>query len=316
MAMSPRLLRPLAQEAFQPAIVTSSFYQVSSVDGTWVDIQLDSPLTTLAFTGYGQGGRRRVRATLRQDSFGRCVVSWPANITWQGGSAPSLQTTANGYDVVELTTQDGGLSWSGFIVQSVAGTPVNYLDTFDRSDSSTLGTSSSGQSWTQQSGSLLITNGRATSPTSGGECIATIPSGVTSGNYSITATVHINETSNRHDFGIVARAVSGQTLLLAQFAGGNNGVSQIWRRLNGNWASLGFGTTLTYLPGGIYRMTVAVTASTVSILHKGTLLYTATLSASDQSTFSSAYDIGLRANAGTGVDAGGSQIDNILVQQT
>lgn len=313
MPMSSRLLRPRAQDAFRPVVVQSAFSQVTAADGTWADIQLDRPLTTLGFTGYGNGGRIRFRATLRQDSLGRCEVSWPANITWQAGSSPSLQTTANGYDVVELLSLDGGLSWSGFVVQSVAGTAVNYLDTFDRPDSATLGTSSSGAAWTQRSGTFSIANGRVVSPASGGECIATIPSGLTSGSYSITATVYINETIFRHDFGIVARAVSGQTLLLVQIASGQS-VVQIWRRLNGSWTSLGSGGGLYFEPGGIYRMRVSVTPSTVSVAHyDGGQLFSVTLSGSDQSTFASAYDVGIRANASAGGDIGNSKIDNLLV---
>jgi hypothetical protein len=246
-------------------------------------------------------------------------VSWPGNITWEAGSAPTLQTTANGYDVVELRTTDGGLSWTGLVIQSVAGTTITYLDTFDRSNDTVLGTSSSGAAWTQRSGTLNITNGRATTPTSGGECIATIPSGITSGSHRITANIHINETVMRHDFGLIFRATSGSTFILAQVAGANvsaNLNTIFWKRVSGSYTQLASSNSaLTWLPGSIYRVSVDVTSTTISIAHEGSTLLSHTLSGADQTTFNSSYDVGLRANVGATADIGGSQIDNLLVQQ-
>jgi hypothetical protein len=302
-----------------PVVIASAHAQTISTTCSWSDVQLNRPLTTLGFTGWASGSSRRIRVTLRQDSFGRCLVSWPANIIWQAGSAPTLQTTANGYDTIELQTSDGGLTWTGILVQSVAGSTITYLDTFDRADASSLGTASSGGAWTQNAGSLLIANGRATTPTSGGECIATIQSGITSGSHRVTATVYVNETAARHDFGIVVRAVSGSTFLLAQVAGaggGKNINTNLWKRVNGSYTNIATsGTALEWLPGGIYRVSVDVTPTSILLSHEGTTLLTHNLSAGDQSTFGSAFSVGLRANVASAGDIGGSQIDNLLVQQ-
>lgn len=312
-------MRPIASHRWTQTVVSSGFTQISAADGNWLDIQLNRPLTTLGFTGGSSQGTRRFRVTLRQDSFGRCLVSWPGNVTWQAGAAPTLQTTANGYDVIELRTTDGGLSWTGLVIQSVAGTAVNYLDTFDRANATSLGTSSSGAAWTQRSGTLNITNNRATTPTTGGECIATIPSGITSGSHRLTATVYVNETVLRHDFGLVVRAVSGSTFILAQVAGAatsKNLNTIFWKRVSNNYTQLAStNTALEWLPGGIYRVSVDVTTTSITISHEGTTLLSHTLSAGDQTTFNSAFDVGLRANVGATADIGGSQIDNLLVQQ-
>lgn len=50
--------------------------------------------------------------TLEITNGGAAVVTWWAGIKWSGGSAPGL--TANGLDVLEFYTRDGGATWRGF----------------------------------------------------------------------------------------------------------------------------------------------------------------------------------------------------------
>lgn len=152
MPMSPRLLRPRAS-GYVTAIVTSSSGQTTAVTGNVLDITLTSLLTTIAFTGLADGQQKRVIVRLRQDSESYRFVAWPGGITWEGGSAPTLQTTANGSDLVELVTTDGGFTWAGKVLESVAGTtpPFSPLSIsglqawFDSSDTASLFTDSNGE---------------------------------------------------------------------------------------------------------------------------------------------------------------------------
>jgi hypothetical protein len=55
---------------------------------------------TFAFTNAKPGGRYMVKIT--QDATGSRTVTWPGNIKWSGGSAPTLTTTAGKTDIVSL----------------------------------------------------------------------------------------------------------------------------------------------------------------------------------------------------------------------
>ncbi len=45
---------------------------------------------------------------LQQDGTGSRTVTWPSNITWPGGSAPTLSTGANKVDIFALTCTNAG----------------------------------------------------------------------------------------------------------------------------------------------------------------------------------------------------------------
>lgn len=57
---------------------------------------------------------------LKQDATGSRLVTWPGSVSWAGGAAPSLQTTASAIDVVNLMSVDDGTSWLGFHVTTRA----------------------------------------------------------------------------------------------------------------------------------------------------------------------------------------------------
>jgi len=43
------------------------------------------------------------------------AVTWPATVTWAGGTAPTLTATANAVDVLTFYTTTAGASWRGFV---------------------------------------------------------------------------------------------------------------------------------------------------------------------------------------------------------
>jgi len=42
------------------------------------------------------------------------TVTWPASVTWAGGTTPTPTATANAVDVFAFYTTDGGTTWRGF----------------------------------------------------------------------------------------------------------------------------------------------------------------------------------------------------------
>ena len=66
---------------------------------------------TLTLSGATSGVACSMAVLLRQDGTGSRTVTWPASVTWVGGSAPTLQTGANTWDWAYLVTLDGGTTW-------------------------------------------------------------------------------------------------------------------------------------------------------------------------------------------------------------
>lgn len=69
-------------------------------------------LTKPAHSGYSTS----IVLYLRQDGTGGWTASFTNTIRWPGGVAPTLSTAASAYDVLVLTTHDGGTTWNGYVV--------------------------------------------------------------------------------------------------------------------------------------------------------------------------------------------------------
>ena len=58
---------------------------------------------------------------IKQDSGGGAyTVTWPASVTWAGGTSPTMTTGNDAYDKYTLTTDDEGTSWFGEFGQAYA----------------------------------------------------------------------------------------------------------------------------------------------------------------------------------------------------
>jgi len=51
---------------------------------------------------------------LKQDATGSRTATWPGNVKWPGGTAPTLTTTASKADVISFICADGA-NWYGFV---------------------------------------------------------------------------------------------------------------------------------------------------------------------------------------------------------
>lgn len=58
-------------------------------------------------------GAHRVVVEVVQPTSATATVTWPAGVTWAGGTAPTLTAVADAVDVVELVTVDAGTTWRG-----------------------------------------------------------------------------------------------------------------------------------------------------------------------------------------------------------
>jgi hypothetical protein len=56
---------------------------------------------------------------LRQNAtYGPYSATWPANVLWPGGVAPTVTQTPNALDILVFETTDGGSTWCGALVGS------------------------------------------------------------------------------------------------------------------------------------------------------------------------------------------------------
>lgn len=70
---------------------------------------------TFTFSGaVAAGSVSAFTLVLVQDATGSRTVTWPASVTWAGGTAPTLSTAAAAVDVLTFFTTDGGTTWRGF----------------------------------------------------------------------------------------------------------------------------------------------------------------------------------------------------------
>jgi hypothetical protein len=76
---------------------TTSATTINWNDGNVQEKVLNVSATTLTFINPNAGGTYIL--ILRQRSSGGGTVTWPANVSWPGGTTPTITTTANKFDV-------------------------------------------------------------------------------------------------------------------------------------------------------------------------------------------------------------------------
>jgi hypothetical protein len=100
--------------------ITAEREVASSLSGTSIDVAIAnyfyktiSGNTTFTVTGTPTSGIAQA-FVLELTNAGAYTITWFANLTFPGGTAPTL--TASGRDVLAFFTRDGGTTWSGFVV--------------------------------------------------------------------------------------------------------------------------------------------------------------------------------------------------------
>jgi len=87
--------------------------------------QSTSSTTTAAVTPGTITANGDVSAGSRTITLGQGTLTWPSSITWNGGSAPTLNSDSDSYpndvNVIKLLTRDEGVTWYGWEDVSFAG---------------------------------------------------------------------------------------------------------------------------------------------------------------------------------------------------
>jgi hypothetical protein len=130
--------------------------------------------TTFAFEGPSSPSVQSLTVYVTQAaSGGPYSVTWPGSVTWFGGTAPAIATSAaSALTVVTLQTINGGTAWYGGIVSNAAlpltvgdgGTGLNALATYELLAGGTGTTSPVGQIGTGTDGQVLTSNGAGAYP--------------------------------------------------------------------------------------------------------------------------------------------------------
>lgn len=79
--------------------------------GSYFTETLTGNTTMAAFANPSPG--QEVYLELKQDSTGSRLVTWNANVSWAGGTPPTLTITANATDVLRFTWNSVAGKWRG-----------------------------------------------------------------------------------------------------------------------------------------------------------------------------------------------------------
>ena len=89
---------------------TGTAYTVANTAASILDLTLTGNCV-LTFPAPSGGGQFTL--LLKQDATGSRTVTWPSNVRWAGGTAPTLTATAGQTDVVAFLSD--GTYWLGFV---------------------------------------------------------------------------------------------------------------------------------------------------------------------------------------------------------
>ncbi len=116
------------QETLSIGTASGTAFTIDIADGNVHDLTLGSDCT-LTFTGATANVACSFTMLLRQDGTGGWEVTWPAELEWSGGTAPTLDTTASTVTALAFFTVDGGTSWYGFAGSGGGGSGDVATDT-------------------------------------------------------------------------------------------------------------------------------------------------------------------------------------------
>jgi hypothetical protein len=71
--------------------------------------------TTLSFVNPPSSGTEVTFKLYANTNNGSNTITWPAEVKWQYGQAPTQTTTANKTDIYSFTTNDGGTTYFGYV---------------------------------------------------------------------------------------------------------------------------------------------------------------------------------------------------------
>ena len=114
-----KLTQPVLQDYSEVVVTanTSTSYGINLDNGNVFNLTLTGNVT-YTFAGHSAVSARASSFTLfqTQDGTGSRTVTWPASVVWEGGTAPTVTSTASSADVFVFSTPDQGTTWYGKVV--------------------------------------------------------------------------------------------------------------------------------------------------------------------------------------------------------
>jgi hypothetical protein len=93
--------------------ISANALTLNLATGNVFTVAHNANITTLTLSGATSGRMCSLSLRLTQDATGGRTITWPASVDWPSATAPTLITTANAVNWVELWTVDGGTTWFG-----------------------------------------------------------------------------------------------------------------------------------------------------------------------------------------------------------
>ena len=88
---------------------------IDLTDGNVHDVTLTANCTFTFSNPPADGTSGTFTLFLNQDGTGSRTATWPSEVKWAGGTAPTLTTTASRTDILVFTTIDAGTIWYGAV---------------------------------------------------------------------------------------------------------------------------------------------------------------------------------------------------------
>lgn len=99
-------------EISSSAAISAGTLLLNLTGSTTFNVSLNGAITTLSISN-APTGSSAFTLIFTADGTPRSVT-WGTAVTWSGGTAPTLTSTANKQDVFTFLTLNGGLNWLGF----------------------------------------------------------------------------------------------------------------------------------------------------------------------------------------------------------
>ncbi len=199
-------------------------------------------------------------------------------------------------------------SANSFTISNTNATPklvVGTYDNFNRSDSSTLGVASGGQTWTILSGPHWYISGNKVAAGNGSGSVfnaATLPTGLSDGTVSVDCTVSVSM-----DQGLALRAQDDNNYIFVDLTGDGAGnyVTRTFRKTNATFSPI---TSLTTVPG----LSPGITVNLKAVMLGTTITIYVNSGSGDLQVGQSTSSTGLESQTAQGMVVNGGQINNIF----
>lgn len=100
-------------ETVSSPTISAGALTLNLANGNVFTVAHNANITTLTLSGATSGRMCSLSLRLTQDGTGGRTITWPASVDWPSATAPTLTTTANAVNWIELWTVDGGTTWFG-----------------------------------------------------------------------------------------------------------------------------------------------------------------------------------------------------------